>query len=202
MSKGPSAWLEESTEGDAKEAAPAIESDPKAAESTNGRKRAEISGIDVEAVCKGCLMRIHFGRDTDPSTVLDTLKAFDPSIKVRDEFPMKRGNRETKTAKVQCITASLNGTYPRVEILCKIEDKASKVTVWKDRIDAFFSGIACLKGLSDAHKVELASTKAEKGNCVTLLESDEGFQITCTGSDDKWGWESFVEPTSEATTNA
>jgi len=46
-----------------------------------------VRGIDVECIVGGCLMRVSFKETTNPADVPVYLRAVDPNVKFRDEFP-------------------------------------------------------------------------------------------------------------------
>ena len=144
-----------------------------------------ITGIELEAVLCGALMRLKFGPGLDPADILPALKALDPNVQVRDAFPMKGqfGNRETKTATALVITARVTDSGAFVDITCQNGDDIS-VSVSKKKAPEFPANLAALGRLTPDHLAKVQTAYDSKSTATVVLSDAERFGVKYWTTDD------------------
>jgi hypothetical protein len=144
--------------------------------------------VEMEAVIGGALMRLHFIRGVDPFKLLADLKGIDPTVQVRDSFPMKGqfgGNRETKTAAVVVISIKANASGAFVDLTCQNGEDLT-VRVSKKKAPEIPGMLAALGRLTPDHLAKVQRTYDEKTDkpVAVILSEAERFGAKYWTSDD------------------
>lgn len=136
-----------------------------------------VEGIEVEAAVHGCLMKIRLAGNVCPSDVLPWLKALDPGVKVRDDFPKGKfgggfGSRDTKLARLMMVTARITDTGKFVELACQNGDDVM-VKVSKKASETFLADLRALGLVSEKNLAKLEKAFDEKGQAMAILTKAE-----------------------------
>jgi hypothetical protein len=145
-----------------------------------------VESVELEAVIGGALMRLKLkGGQLSPVEVLPLLKAVDPNVKVRDDFPSKNfGKRDSKLTRAMVINldASRNGST-FIDIICQNGDDL-KVGVSKKHSDGFVKLIGDLGKVSAKNITKLAEAQESKKSATVILTEEEQFGVLYWTTDD------------------
>ena len=149
----------------------------------------DMIGIEIECVVGGALQRIKFGCESDPTQILPWLKALDPSVKVRDDFPKggfggKFGGKDTLHARVLMIQVrkSTSGTF--IDLVSRNGDDFT-VAVTKKNVEGFGVSVHALGKLTERSLAKLDASLSGKDNTgMVVLTGAEQFGVKYWKSDD------------------
>lgn len=144
-----------------------------------------LTGIELEAVVGGALMKLQFGPGLNPAGIKAGLLAMDPAAKVRDDFPKRGnfGNRDTKTTRCVTILVKVTDAYKFFDLVCQNGDDI-KVTVSKKKADSFPSDLAALGKLTEKNIAKIQEAVEGKKEATVILGEGEQFGVNYWASDD------------------
>lgn len=141
--------------------------------------------VEVEAVVKGALMKVFFRGDVNPAEIPDRLRALDPGVKFRDDFP-KRGGGPKETKAARCLVANLrvSGSGMFIDLTCEGADDDVSVSVPKSKSESFVGDLRGLGRIHDSNIEKLEKAIEAKGSATVILREDEQFGVKYWSTDD------------------
>lgn len=150
--------------------------------------------IDVECVAHGCLMRVGFGAGVSPEEAVAYLRASDPAVQLRKEFPSKGnfGPKETKLARVLVMVVRCGDSGKFVQLTCKGDGDDFAVGVGRNTVDNFLADLKALGKVGERGLAKVEKAFAEKSEQTIILGDAEQFGVKYWERDGRRFSEGFV----------
>lgn len=150
--------------------------------------------IDVECVAHGCLMRVGFGAGVSPEEAVAYLRASDPAVQLRKEFPSKGnfGPKETKLARVYSINVRVTDSGKFVELSCSTPDDDFTVIVGRNSVENFLADVRALGKVGERALGKMQKAFDEKSSATARLDDAEQFGVKYWEKDGKRYSDGFV----------
>lgn len=147
-----------------------------------------IREVKIEAVFKKVLMMVSFAPGVLPGDAIEGLRALDPEVKFRDDFPKSGGGafgkRDTKVARALTIIADVRETGKFITIIATTGADDLSVSVGKKGADEWFGKVSSLGKLSDRNLEKLRAAFDGKKLATITLGGSEQFGVKYWTTDD------------------
>lgn len=136
-----------------------------------------VTGVEIEAVVGGALMRVAFGPGTNPAEVPAILRGFDANAKFRDDFPrggFGGGGRNTKTARVLVINVDVREAGKFIDLTADGPDGAKKIAVGRKAVDEWLPKLEALGKLTPRNLTKVKNAfESKKAETIILSEAEQ-----------------------------
>jgi len=135
-----------------------------------------VEGVEIEAVIGGALMRLRLAAGTDPTTVAPLLKAIDPGVKLRDDFPRGGAYGKRETQLTRCVMIELDASRDSlfISLICN-NGESRKVAVSKKSSGEFMGKLEALGKVGDKGLTQLQHAMETKKSVLVALGEEEQF---------------------------